>query len=404
MKFDIEQIKERLRNTQQALRKQAADDGGVSDPNERGSVTPKDDPKYGEANADVPNMTNSATTGVGSTNQTNLQQPLNPSQTGTNVPSTDRQEPKDDAATAPTTDISKIAARIKQLISPTAPPPATEPAKTATATAPAAPPENGWDPEVKTKMATALGIDEATLETLTPEKLEELTRDRLVKLATLALEAEGGVETMAELIEKKAGQDEVRLVIQQAVTSHALMSKEASYEEEQAAAQLAHLQQVQEAARANFQELTKNASEHDVAIMRQFDAAIEKAASLFLAGDTPNQEAFEAFVGGMKQAAADMEAIEAGQTPPGMEPAEGEAMPPEGEMPPEGAEGMEGDPGSEEKMLLAALEQALAEGKIQPEQAAQILEALQAEGAPDTPENVVEEDMKAAAAGLSITL
>jgi hypothetical protein len=387
MNLDIKKIRDRVLVTQQALRKQAADDGGVADPNDRGQVTPQKDPKSDPALANVPPNNLS---GVSATRDQTLLNALKPSQTGENVPSAGRQEPKDEAATSPTTDLGKIAARaqkVKDLLKP-------QPKAAAAPAAVTPPPADGWDPDVRQKMANALGIDETALEQLTPDKLAEITRDRLVKIATLALEAEGGVETISELLEKKAGADEARLVLQQAVNSYGLMTKEASYEEQQAAEYVAALEQTQMEALSQFQELTKNASASDVKAMAQFNAAVDHGTRTFL-GDQPQPELFEAYLSGMKQAAADLAMMEQGQAPEGMPPEEGE-------MPPEMAEGEEAEGGGEEE-LLAALEQALQEGQISPEQAAQLMEELQAAaGGPDTPENVVEEDIEAASAGLGL--
>lgn len=391
---DIKSITDRLRNAQAALRKQAADDGGVADPNERGSTTPKDDPKYGPANASVPNMVNSATTGNGSTGQTNLQEPLKPSQVGTNVPSTDRQEPKDDAATQPDTPIGKIAAsaqRIRALLGKEAPPAApAEPAKQA-GDKQDTPPASGWDPAVRQKMAEALGIDEAALETMSQEQFAEHTRDRLCKIATLVLEAEGGVETITELLEKHAGAMEARAIIGEAVNSYAAMSKIASEDIAAAQEQANQAEAMRQEAMASFAELTKDATEADTIAMREYGQAIEKAAAMFLQGPDADPEAFRNFLIGMKQAAADVAALEAGNAPMGMEP-EGDEVPQEG-----------GDEAMNAEALIMALEEALQTGQITPEQAAQLMDELQAGGAAtDTPEAVVEEDMKAAAAALGI--
>lgn len=377
-------IVSRLRATHAAMNKQAAEDnGGVSDPNDRGDTTVPKDEKADNALAALPQ---NATGAPAPRNDANS---MNATHAGLNcpVPSTGDQNSKDDAATSPTTDLNKIANNLRNLMSefngmPQAP--AAPAAKQAGNTQ-----AQGWDPSTLTKLANSLGVDEQTISTMTPESFADFTRTKLANTMSLILEAEGGADAVAEILEKKAGQDEARATIQQAVNSHALFSKEASYEQHQAALQMHELEQTQAALANHFNYLTAGATQADVVKMAHYEAAIDQAAEKF------NEAGLQAFLVGMKRAAADVEGIEQGMDPSVLE---------QGQMPvdEEGAE-QEGVDGSE---LEAALTQALQEGKITPEMAAQIIQELQGgegvEGAEGSPEAAAAEDIKTACAGLGL--
>lgn len=374
-------IVSRLRATHAAMNKQAAEDtGGVSDPNDRGNTSVPKDEKADNALAALPQNSSGAPAArndAGNTSATHA---------GLNcpVPATGDQNAKDDAATSPTTDLGKIANNLRNLMADFNGKPQSAPAKQAGNTQ-----AQGWDPSTLTKLANSLGVDEQTISTMTPESFADFTRTKLANTMSLILEAEGGADAVAEILEKKAGQDEARAVIQQAINSHAMFSKEASYEQHQAALYMQELDQAQQALAEQFNYLTAGATQHDVIKMAHYEAAIDQAAEKF------NEQGLQAFLIGMKRAAADVEGIEQGMDPSALE---------QGQMPPD-EEGQE-QPSEDGSDLEAALTQALHEGKITPEMAAQIIQELQGaeggEGDEGSPEAAAEDDIKTACAGLGL--
>ena len=361
----------RLRAEHAAMRKQAAEDTGVPDPNERGEISVPKDQKADNALAALPQNASGQPV---ARNDANL---MRDTHAGLNspVPATSDQNAKDDAATSPTTDLSKIANNLRNLMQGIN----QEPAKTA-----AQPQAGGWDPRVLNKLASDLGVDAKDLGSMTPESFADFTRTKLANTMAMILEVEGGAEAVGELLEKKAGQDEARNVIQTAINSWALFSKEASYAETLAAQQAAEAQQMQNLYAERFNELTKNASQADVIKMAHFEAAIDQASEKF------NEAGLHAFLMGMKRAAADVEGIEQGMDPSALE---------QGQMPAD----EQGQPQEDGEIgeLEQALQQALAEGKITPEIAAQIIQELQGGGGEgeQTPEAAAQDDLKSAAAG-----
>lgn len=372
----------RLRAQHEAMSKQAAEDTGVPDPNDRGTTNVPVDEKANAALAALPQ--NSSGAPAARNDAGNMQG----THAGLNcpVPATGDQNAKDDAATSPTSDLGKIANNLRNLMTEFRGGAPVEQPKQAQVQA------QGWDPQVLTKLANSLGVDERALAVMTPAAFEDFTRTKLANTMAMILEVEGGAETVGELLEKKAGRDEAIAVIQQAVTSHALFSKEASYEQQLAAQEMQEMQEVQDALAERFAHLTKNASQADVIKMAHYEAAIDQAAEKF------NEQGLQAFLLGMKRAAADVEGIEQGIDPAALE-AGAMPMPEEGEAPEGEVDGSE---------LEAALQMALEQGKITPEIAAQILEELQgAEGGAEgdmegSPEAAAAEDFKAAAAGLNL--
>ena len=372
----LEIMRQRLQEKQAQLRKQAkADEGGVADPNLQGYVTPPVDPNAVNARNQLP----AQGTGAPAAPQTNLNEHTRPGQNSP-VPGTDSQNARDNAAKSPTENIAKIAHNIRHtqaLLSGRAQPSAAKTAGQA----------GGWDPQVLAKMASELGTTPEQLSYMTPEQLAMHTREKLASVAAACLAVEEGADTMAYLLRKKAGTDECRKIISEAVNSYALMHKQASYEEEQYASEQYQIQLAQKQAAQALYELTKNASVDDINAINAYGSAIDRARHEFLEVATPDVDGYTAFVNGLKQAAADAEMLEQGHDPTQHDG-------------PDSTEGDENGIGSE---LEQALAQAIQEGKLTPEQAAQLMQQLQTDvGGQDTPDQDVEEDYKQAAAGLNI--
>lgn len=190
----------------------------------------------------------------------------------------------------------------------------------------------------------------------------------LMKLACSILESEDGIKYAQEILTKKAGQEAAQELISGALNEQNEWVKYASAEEE---AQYAYAQQLQQAQEAEqyIGELLKSASEEDLRAMDTMSNLHDTNLS-----QIQNEVEKAAYMQGADDAAAMMDAEEAG----------GEAMIP-------GAE--EGEASPEE--IIALLDAAVASGEIDEETALAAVEALVgAEGGEAMDPALMEEDIE----------
>ncbi len=231
------------------------------DPNEKGTVTPPKQP--GEAPA-AQNLPDTRTEGQYQAHSTpeSLNQ-LKPGETGKEVPTTVDGKPKEEAATSPTVELSKIAgdasAIAQRFITLR---------KSAGVAAPAgAVSTTNVKPVTAPTAATPGGAKAATADL--PNRFGT---DMLVKLATELLATEDGVALAERVLLKSAGAETARNLLQAAVDQNAELLKAASAHDEQAQAEQAWFEHVDA--------IYKNASAEDRAVMDKIAsvhaAAIEK--------------------------------------------------------------------------------------------------------------------------------
>lgn len=160
-----------------------------------------------------------------------------------------------------------------------------------------------------------------------------------------------GVEIARELVKQAAEANEAEEIA-------FLQKRAAEIELQKEAAEMAHLQAVID---NEVAELTKNASAEDLEDVEKTAVMIKTASEAL--GDDPIAQQY--FAWGVKQAAAIMNAAQGAEDPAAMEAAMAEQMP----MPAEGQE-----PSLEE--IIAALEELVASGEIDPQVAETIVQAL----------------------------
>lgn len=330
------------------ITKKASDDGGVPAEGDRGTATVPSDPPIDGLPA---NNTNTPGGGVKPYDQT-----LKPGDTGTGVPATSSQNAKDDAATSPTTDLSKIAARMARISAAASGKPTMEPA-----------PEKATDaPTMEPAPAKAAGAPAFDAEVL-------------MKMGSLLVKTESGRALGLALLEEEEGDKFASQVIQEAVQASAIfehLGEKAASDHYNAMAQEAHYEQQKAAAVDQFNQIYNNATPAE---REEIEYLAKVAAWADSQPDFAHPLMKEAFAAGMTDGAEDMEGMEAG-----------EAMP-------TGEE----EPAPEEITML--IQQALQEGKIDEATATALMDEL-AGGAGQSPEEAgavdpaMEEEMKAAAA------
>lgn len=286
-----------------------ADTGDVADPTERGGAAVKEDPDAAPGKQGLPANMKNTEGGVPADDQT-----LQPSTTGKNVPTTQSQNQKDDAATSPTDALDKIAARVLRVnslalgIAPSDP---AEPAKAAaapaqTTPAPVAPP------------APVTGNKSAS----TPEN-GEFGTETLAKLGSLLLASEGGADHAAALFEKEAGEKEASDMIRRAVAEQAGVAKLAAQVENSQLVQYLEGEKRAAQIHAHQDELLKEAAALYHAATPEEQAFIDKMAGYAAWAEANIGEPMLklAFESGMADAAQDLETMdEGGELPTGEEP------------------------------------------------------------------------------------
>jgi len=312
--------------------KSAADNEALNmkDPREQGTVTPPNHPDGdNDSKKQVPP---SAVNTDGQEGKNLTDKDTHPSSTGHNVPGhvTDGMA-KEYAATSSTTDLSKIAGEVQNVMNRITE--LRKPKQAATVT-------NG-------KYATD-NANENTANNI------QLTPEFHMKLASLILSTEEGVAHAETILRKSAGQEKAQELIQAALENHQgyiTMAEEQEYFEK-----LAYEQQRQQI--EAYEQVMSQATPEEVAQIEKYASVHGAYASTLY---TPYEK--QAYAAGAMDAAGMEESAEA--LPP--EDIEAGAVP---EIP----GGGEGPMGVEE--ILALLEEMVASGEIQEEEAMQVAEAL----------------------------
>lgn len=319
----------RVRAVQQ---KRAADNEALNmkDPAEKGTVTPPDHP---DGDSDKKKQIPPSATNVdGQEGKALTDKDTNPSSTGKNVPGpvTDG-KPKEDAATSPTTPLSKIAGdvnaimdRIGQLREKQAS------AQTAASTTPAPAPKQAEAAPSNDEVANGI----------------QLTPEFHMKLASLILEDEEGLQLAEKILRKAAGHEAAQELINAALTQQDAFVRAANDYD----AQVKYAAEVEAYQAAQLNEFLKSASDEDRKSIEKF-AQVHGAFLSTLGTDWEKA----AYMQGAQDAAA-------------MGDAEAEGAPPEIEG------GGEGPMGPEE--IIALLQEMVQAGEIDEATAAQIAESL----------------------------
>lgn len=327
--YTYDSVLARVRNVQQ---KRAADSEALNmkDPADKGTVTP---PNHPDGDNDKKRMTPpSATNENGQEGKDLTDKDTHPSSTGQHVPGpVTPGKPKEDAATQPDTPISKIASDVTSIVnriqnlqkaaSAPTPPPASKPAP---------------------KAATSNANDDVANNI-------ELTPSFHMKLASLILQDEEGLEFAERILRKAAGQERANELIQAALQQQDMYVKAANAYDQQLQYEAAAQAQQEQA----FNQFMKSASAED----RQ---TIEKWATVH--GSLINTFATDweklAYMQGANDAAAMGDSEAAGQAPQ----IEGGG---EGPMSPE--------------EIIQLLEQLVQSGELDPQTAQQIAQSLVSE-------------------------
>lgn len=310
---------------------------------------------------------------------------LNPAGVGESaakVPSTQDGNAREDAATSPTTDINKIAnevsARVGGILSrleglqnkkasASGDKPKAVPSKKAGASA-----QSGKEPEAKEKVA-AEEKPAAEAKDTTEQQIDFNDVDFALKIAHVVTQAEGGIEWVQAQARKQAGIAAAQEIANDAALYQEILEKQAAEQAE--LEELAYLDQLifednMQKLAAEYEELTKNASEDDLKKIQQRVNVHTKIASAF-------DYDFEKV--GYEDGAMDAAALE-------------DALAAEEDLPEEAS-----DLSVEE--VIQVIEDAVMAGEIPEEVGMQVIEELvsqeQAGGDPGM-EEITEEDLEAA--------
>lgn len=288
-----------------------ADQGDVADPSERGGASVKEDPDAAPGKQGLPANMKNTEGGVPADDQT-----LQPSTTGKNVPSTQSQNQKDEAATSPTDDLGKIAARVARVNALAAGLTPQEPAKAAAA--PTTTPATPAAPAAVAPPAPTTGNKSAS----TPEN-GEFGTETLAKLGSLLIASEGGAEIAAALFEKEAGEKEASDMIRLAVAEQAGVAKLAAQADNNLLVGYLEHEKRAALAAAHQDELLKEAAALYEQATPEERAFIEKMAgyAAWAEANITDPLLKLAFESGMADASQDLEAMDAGEeVPTGEEP------------------------------------------------------------------------------------
>ncbi len=294
-------------------------------------------------------------------------------------PSTESQNAKDDAATTPTADLSKIAglgARIQRITAVAAGSAAPDPSKAAgAAAAPAAAPAV----QQQQQAAPAPGAAPAK----SAGDTAPFTADVLTKLGSLLVQSEGGVAQGYALLELAEGEKFASQAIQECVYASQVYEKQAADANDQHLEALAHYQQIEQQKEAAAHEFGRIYDSATPAERAQIEHMAKCAAWAEAQPALAHPMLKAAFGEGMADGADDMDAMEGGEAPPTGEE----------------------DISPEEIAML--IQQALQEGKIDEATATALMDQLAGGegqdpaamgGAPGGADPAMEEEMKAAAA------
>lgn len=321
---------------QDAIRKQASAGkpdreaiDGIKDPDLKGTVAPKDDKNGGDDKnvTMVPNADNKNENNSKAKDGTIPSPNLNPVQAEEDVPGTSSGNAKEEAAGSPTDPLSKIASlseKLKNL-------------------------NKGKTTEAPAKEASAKTEDKEKKAAKSDENLQrmELTPEFHIKLATEILKTEEGIAVAEGILRKSAGEEAARELLAAAGEQQYEFLKQAA-EQEQYEQYLAEVEAQQA---AEWEELTKNASEEEIQEIVRI-----KQAHTSLQNKLETDLEKQAYAGGADDAAM----LEA-------------AMAEEGG---EGMEGIEEDPEMAAEEILMLIDEAVQSGEISEEDAMMLAESL----------------------------
>lgn len=326
----LNQVLARIRTYQEKLASEAKEAGATKvpekDPAEKGNASIPSDPEATEKKQNLPARQKNDSS---SEDKKLEDESTHPVSTGKNVPSTVDGDAKDEQATSPTTPLSKIAARVQKI-------------KNNLQSAGLAKTEETKSAEAKVEDAKAAGEDKVEA------VASDIDENALLKLASIIVSTEGGLEAVEPVLKKAAGIEACRNLLDSATYSYnnMLLAQQEALEHEKAAAE--QEAQTYEA----IGHILKSASESDL-------NQIEKYASVHSQALNILPEDFEklAYMQGAEDAAAMQDAM-AGGAEAGI---------------PGGGEG----PASLEE-LAQLLEGMVASGEIDEETAMAVLEQLAA--------------------------
>lgn len=348
----VNKILERVKSAAQLQK--AAVNPDASDPADKGGVGV---PKDGDSSPDKANMPgNSPVTPQEGTKAEDRD--TKPVSVGKNVPGTEDGNARDEAATSPTTPLSKIAEARKAADA------IIEKLKSAGDASKEAEKEKQAKQEKQEKAGGNQTLGDAGSEPTFGD-------DELRKLGALMLTTEGAIEQVTPLLEEAAGVKEAQAIVRGAVEEWGAFEK-AAYEQAIEEAEMEKIAAVQEGmayeaaetALAAYAELTKDASEDDMEQIEKLRKIAEEADYKY---ETVEEK--QAFAQGMQDATDIGDQLDEGK--------------PEDEITLDGADAAApADPG----MVVEEIQAAVEKGDLQPEVAEQVIQALlQGEGAAAEP-------------------